>query len=101
MRTPERSSVKFENEAKQLLWKFALPQIILASLALTSYHVQIITRIASGYAVWYWWIASCMTLSKNTTPRGRNYNISRWVIRWMVVYAIIQAGLFASFLPPA
>ena len=32
---------------------FALPQLILAILATTTFHVQIINRISSGYPVWY------------------------------------------------
>ncbi|KAL8734793.1 MAG: hypothetical protein Q9181_003037 [Wetmoreana brouardii] len=36
----------------------AIPQLILAILALTTYHVQVITRLSSGYPLWYWWLAS-------------------------------------------
>ena len=38
-----------------LICILALPQVTLAVLALTSYHVQIINRLSSGYVVWYWW----------------------------------------------
>lgn len=67
----------------------AAPQLILALLAITTYHVQIITRIASGYPWWYIWLASKQPQS------------TKGVIRWMVLYALIQGGLYASFLPPA
>ena len=81
--------------------RFALPQIILAALALTTYHVQIITRLSSGYPVWYWWLAS-LTLENRKTPlMGRKWSTAFVISRWMVIYAIVQGGLFASFLPPA
>ncbi|EXJ65686.1 uncharacterized protein A1O5_11213 [Cladophialophora psammophila CBS 110553] len=77
---------------ERVLLSLALPQLILALLALTSYHVQIITRLSSGYPLWYIWLATKLqTESKRTSV----------VIRWMVIYALIQAGLYASFLPPA
>jgi phosphatidylinositol glycan class V len=85
----------------QIPWRFALPQLILASLATTNYHVQIITRISSGYIVWYWWIASLLTTAEPRTVLGMKWNASKWVVRWMVIYSLVQAGLFASFLPPA
>jgi GPI mannosyltransferase 2 len=76
----------------KLLVALALPQLVLGILALTSYHVQIITRLASGYPIWYMWLAKRLqTDSKVTT----------WTIRWMILYGLIQAGLYASFLPPA
>ena len=81
--------------------RFALPQLALALLALTNHHVQIIIRLSSGYPVLYWWLASAMV----TTPKGAMTGIpwisSMAVVRLMVMYAIIQGGLFSSFLPPA
>jgi phosphatidylinositol glycan class V len=77
-----------------LLWRLAAPQLILAILAVTSYHVQVITRLSSGYPLWYIWLAALVcTRGRNTTLKG--------VFRWMVLYALIQAGLYSSFLPPA
>ena len=38
--------------------RFAVPQLVLALLAVMSYHVHIVTRISSGYPLWYWWLAS-------------------------------------------
>lgn len=70
----------------------ALPQFLLAILALLSYHVQIITRLASGYPVWYIWLAY------QTVEGGTRTST---MIRWMVIYGLVQAGLYASFLPPA
>ncbi|OAG40822.1 hypothetical protein AYO21_04899 [Fonsecaea monophora] len=74
------------------LLSLALPQLILTVLALTSYHVQIITRLSSGYPLWYIWLA----IKLQTEPKRASV-----VIRWMVIYALVQAGLYASFLPPA
>ena len=91
-----------EAELRGILRRLAIPQLILAVLALTSYHVQIITRISSGYVIWYWCIAAAiceMDGGKDTRTQGRN--VSRMIVRYMVIYAILQGGLFASFLPPA
>jgi phosphatidylinositol glycan class V len=71
----------------------AATQLILGIMAVTSYHVQIITRIASGYPVWYWWVANNLTKE-----------LSGWAWTttvFMALYGSIQGGLFASFLPPA
>jgi phosphatidylinositol glycan class V len=78
-----------------------VPQFILALLALTTYHVQIITRISSGYPVWYWWLALMMADHYELQLFGQKWNTSRLAVRWMVLYAMIQGGLFSSFLPPA
>ncbi|MCJ1470013.1 ER membrane glycoprotein subunit of the GPI transamidase complex-like protein [Pseudocyphellaria aurata] len=84
-----------------LIQSLAIVQMILAVLSLTSYHVQIITRLSSGYPVWYWWLASMIVENRALHMLGREWNGARLVVRWMVVYAFIQGGLFASFLPPA
>lgn len=81
--------------------RFATPQIVIAALALTSHHVQIITRLSSGYPVWYWWLASLILEDRKVSFMGRKWNVAFVISRWMVMYAIVQGGLFASFLPPA
>ena len=87
-----KSSEKVSLRDKTTVVALALPQLLIAILALTSYHVQIITRLSSGYPLWYIWLASRME------SRARMTQIT---IRWMVVYALLQAGLYAGFLPPA
>ncbi|KAI1772215.1 glycosyltransferase family 76 protein [Hypoxylon cercidicola] len=84
------------NSSRQgtLIRAMASSQLILAVLAITNYHIQIITRISSGYPLWYWWLTGLITDSKNSTV-GCN------IVRFMVMYATIQGVLFASFLPPA
>ncbi|KAI0382289.1 glycosyltransferase family 76 protein [Hypomontagnella monticulosa] len=77
-----------------LIRAMALSQLILAILAITNYHIQIITRISSAYPLWYWWLAGLIT-DKKTSAFGGN------VVRFMVMYAAIQGALYASFLPPA
>lgn len=89
------------NLAGDIVARFAMPQFVLAILALTSYHVQTITRQSSAYPVWYWWLASMLVEPGETLLLRRKQNISRLVVRWMVLYAMIQGGLFSSFLPPA
>ncbi|KAK0640994.1 hypothetical protein B0T16DRAFT_205763 [Cercophora newfieldiana] len=70
----------------------AAAQLLLAVLAVTNYHVQIITRISSAYPLWYWWLAGKLV-------RGEAWG-SR-IVTFMVMYASIQGALFTSFLPPA
>lgn len=109
--------------------RLALPQLILAVMAATSFHVQIINRISSGYPIWYILLAISIQSSArmqgaltSTTPDDRNDRRSNlpavesansrsmrlltgrhigWIVRGMIMYAIIQGGLYASFLPPA
>ena len=81
--------------------RFAIPQIVLATLALTSYHVQIINRLSSGYPVWYWWLASLILKERKSSFWGMKFYYTCIITRWLVIYAMVQGGLFASFLPPA
>lgn len=77
-----------------LIRAMALSQLILTFLAITNYHIQIITRISSGYPLWYWWLAGLIADGKTSTVGCK-------VVRFMVMYATIQGVLFAAFLPPA
>ncbi|KAI0400255.1 GPI mannosyltransferase 2 [Xylaria palmicola] len=77
-----------------VLRSMALIQLILTALAITTYHIQIITRISSGYPLWYWWLANLLSRSE-TAGTGKG------IVLFMVMYASIQGALFASFLPPA
>lgn len=45
---------------------FALSQLLLAFLALTTFHVQIITRLASGSPLWYLWLGGLVADSAAT-----------------------------------
>jgi len=77
----------------QIVRNLAVSQLMLVLLTSTTAHVQIITRISSAFPVWMWYIAvSC--------GEGRTLLVGR-IVTFMVVYSIIQGGLFASFLPPA
>lgn len=82
---------------RQALWlarSMALTQIFLAGLAITNFHIQIISRISSAYPLWYMWLASKLSDAK-TSQFGAK------VVMFMVLYATIQGALFASFMPPA
>ncbi len=79
----------------------AIPQLVLAALAVTSYHVQIVTRLSSGYPLWYLWLASIILEDHKLDPSGGKSRFGKGLIRFIVLYALIQGGLFASFLPPA
>lgn len=97
-------SVETERAVKQsrrIIQQLAVPQMVLAILALTTYHVQIITRLSSGYPVWYWWLTSMILDCREFGLLGKTWNVAEGILRWMVLYALTQGGLFASFLPPA
>jgi GPI mannosyltransferase 2 len=95
LRGPGRLSRDQSVESSRLLslvQSAAAAQILLAVLAATSYHVQIITRISSGYPLWYWQVAEWLIGGEKTGNR---------IVMFMVIYASIQGVLFTSFLPPA
>lgn len=102
---PSRNPTKdFRAKAKidqGTLQRLLAPQVILTVLALTSYHVQIITRLSSGYPNWYWWLASKISDNSELEWGGRKWNTGKVITRWMILYGLIQGGLFSSFLPPA
>ncbi|KAI1141222.1 glycosyltransferase family 76 protein [Hypoxylon sp. FL0543] len=91
---PEKSNPGESPHLSLLVRSMALSQLVLAILAVTNYHVQIITRISSAYPLWYWWLAGIIINGKTSTFGDK-------VVRYMIMYAAIQAPLFASFLPPA
>ena len=83
-----------DEQSRLFVRTLAASQTLLAVLAITNYHVQVITRLSSGYPVWYWWVAGCLM---DRRRQAWGYGITVFV----VMYAGIQGGLFASFLPPA
>jgi phosphatidylinositol glycan class V len=98
---PAADAAFFKHVAIQL----AIPQLILTILALTSFHVQIINRISSGCALWYIVLAIA---ANDRSPGGFEYGWGVFrggrtavLVRLMAGYAIVQGGLYASFLPPA
>lgn len=96
------NSVVFPNTAYQgAARRLLVPQLALAILALTTYHVQIITRLSSGYPIWYWWLASLILEDRQVQVLGKYWSPPKIMVQWMICYALIQGGLFASFLPPA
>ncbi|KAJ5778069.1 GPI mannosyltransferase 2 [Penicillium odoratum] len=82
-----------------MLFRLAVPQGLLAIMALTSYHVQIVNRISSGYPVWYWYLVS-IGMECLQDPR-KNHRILTLAAQAMAAYALIQGVLYGSFLPPA
>ncbi len=69
----------------------AVSQLILVALTLITAHVQIITRICSACPVWLWYLAMF----------AREGKFPGMFVNFMVLYGLIQGGLYASFLPPA
>lgn len=99
----QRQSLKEESQVMgSLLIQLAVPQGLLAVMAFTSYHVQIINRISSGYPVWYWYLASKI-LDYFAKPKSsrKHSQIIPMAVQSMIVYGLVQAVLFGSFLPPA
>jgi phosphatidylinositol glycan class V len=98
-----------ESSCDAILFRLALPQLALVVLASTTIHVQIINRLSSGYPLWYLLLARDIVEYRNPTGatkrvEWRHPNLHQtavWTVRWMVMYALIQGALFASFLPPA
>ena len=70
----------------------AVSQLLLTLLTVTTAHVQIITRISSAYPVCLWYLAARLQ---------EGCSLARNIVRFMVMYAVVQGGLYASFLPPA
>jgi phosphatidylinositol glycan class V len=81
--------------------ELALPQLVLALTALTSFHVQIVNRIASGYPTWYVVLGTWIVDTKTTHSDDKVWRHNQWFVRGMMMYALIQGMLFANFLPPA
>ena len=82
-----------------MLFRLAVTQGLLALMALTSYHVQIINRISSGYPLWYWFlVSSAMDSLQDPREKSRTLSIAA---QSMMAYALIQGVLYGSFLPPA
>ncbi|PWY77544.1 GPI mannosyltransferase 2 [Aspergillus heteromorphus CBS 117.55] len=94
--------------AGRLLRSLAASQIILTVQVFLCNHVQIITRLSSGYPVWYIWVAALLvrkypvgtSRDEQTRDKGKDWYANA-IVQYMVIYGIVQGALFASFLPPA
>ncbi|KAL4942495.1 hypothetical protein BDV06DRAFT_191915 [Aspergillus oleicola] len=84
--------------AASLLTQLAIAQFVLTAMALTSYHVQIINRISSGYPLWYWYLTN---MALGSSPKFKYSSPFLVIVQAMVIYALVQGVLFGSFLPPA
>ncbi|PYI06831.1 GPI mannosyltransferase 2 [Aspergillus sclerotiicarbonarius CBS 121057] len=90
----------------RLLRSLATPQIILTVMVFFCNHVQIITRLSSGYPVWYVWVAALIVDGYTASPSAPKRHLDgsgygQTIVQYMVIYAAVQGVLFASFLPPA
>lgn len=81
--------------------ELALPQLVLAVTATTSFHVQIVNRLASGYPTWYIMLATWLIQDRQELGNMRNKSRNQRVVRGLLIYAMTQGILFANFLPPA
>ena len=90
------------NTVSKIVRAFALTQIALTLTIASSYHVQIINRLSSGYPLWYMWLAFLLCEgARERHGKTKTRRFAKMVVRWMVIYAVVQGVLFASFLPPA
>jgi phosphatidylinositol glycan class V len=99
-RTSETAKSRNGTSAICRLPELALPQLILAVTAVTSFHVQIVNRIASGYPVWYLVVATWLVDSQSTVRTGQSQK-ARWYVQGSIIYCVVQGMLYANFLPPA
>ncbi|KAL3438490.1 GPI mannosyltransferase 2 [Aspergillus tetrazonus] len=98
----EAGRLKLPDSSAQLLKQLAVVQLVLAAMALTSYHVQIINRISSGYPLWYWYLTNqALEIPDRSSSAARYSSLFMVSLQAMVIYALVQGVLFASFLPPA
>lgn len=81
--------------------QLALPQLVLTVTAATSFHVQVINRISSGYPMWYFTIATWILSQEKSQSQGNRNTGWEWLVRGMIMYPVVQGVLYASFLPPA
>jgi phosphatidylinositol glycan class V len=100
-RDGETSHPRNGSSAICTLPELALPQLLLAVTATTSFHIQIVNRIASGYPVWYLLIATWLVDRQVAYATMKPSREEQWIVRGVVVYALSQGMLFANFLPPA
>ncbi|KAL4960444.1 DUF409 domain protein [Aspergillus stella-maris] len=100
--TTKTSPALAAGPAASLLTRLAIAQFVLTAMALTSYHVQIINRISSGYPLWYWYLTSlALGSSDRSLARLKLSSPFMVLVQTMVIYALVQSVLFGSFLPPA
>lgn len=80
--------------------KNLLPIMIVNGILLVGglfwWHVQILTRISSFLPLMYWFVAS-LWISENMVYK----KYSEYVMKFMIGWNLIQASMFAAFLPPA
>ncbi|EAA29338.1 glycosyltransferase family 76 protein [Neurospora crassa] len=104
---PESPTTAQQQRMQILIGSAAAEQVLLAVLAVSTYHVQIITRISSGYPLWYWWLAQLligdgdMQQQQQQQQQQKKKQLGKGIVVFMVMYAAIQGVLFTSFLPPA
>ncbi|KAG7431904.1 GPI mannosyltransferase 2 [Fusarium oxysporum f. sp. raphani] len=85
-----------DEQFRLLVRTLAAVQTLLAVLAITNYHVQIISRISSAYPVWYWWVASCLMDSQR---QNLGYGIIMFIITLTHTHSIKASLLFPQPTP--
>ncbi|VVT58154.1 uncharacterized protein SAPINGB_P006064 [Magnusiomyces paraingens] len=82
--------------APYLMTPYLLVAGTLAISAVFVWHVQIITRVASCLPTIYWYTAELLS-----STRVRDVKIGKLIVRYFVIWIVVQGIFFAAFLPPA
>ncbi|KAF3940429.1 hypothetical protein ABW19_dt0204408 [Dactylella cylindrospora] len=107
-------SLDLKQSNRDLLFRLTVPQLLLATLAITNYHVQIITRLSSGLPMWYIVMGAALveaasavnpkSSSEEAKSQPQSLGSAFWSIpalRFFLGYQVTQAVLYGGFLPPA
>ncbi|CUM67804.1 uncharacterized protein PRCAT00005510001 [Priceomyces carsonii] len=86
----------FQINPTRILLPYVMVNFSLIILGLLFWHVQILTRVSSFLPLCNWFIASLL-ISNNQKERSTGM----WIIKYSVVWNLVQTALFAEFLPPA
>ncbi|CDK28082.1 unnamed protein product [Kuraishia capsulata CBS 1993] len=84
------SASLWEFRSEKRIQSTVIVSLLFLVLNVTSWNVQIITRISSFLPIGYWYLAQ----------EHKQVSRTRWVT-WSVIWIIVQTGLFGMFLPPA
>ncbi|KAK9476824.1 hypothetical protein V1514DRAFT_335517 [Lipomyces japonicus] len=98
---------------------YVIIQGLMGVMALFVWHVQIITRVGTCMPLVYWYVAERVGQDDGLQPSGQvikgwgpksifqrakkdfQRHEGLWAVRYMITWILVQAVLFASFIPPA
>ena len=84
--------------AQRVLMPLRIVQIVMLISALLTWHVQIVTRVVSSTSpLIYWFVEEGLRKSKSL----KKARFARRVVRFWMVWIVVQGLLFSVYLPPA